>query len=132
MPPTSKDVFVASRLPKRAGVSGWVATLPPRTSRPALNGSLTADVAIIGAGFAGLSAARRISRLDPSTRVAILEAGIVGEGPAGANSGFIIDLPHEVVVVALALVDVGHRAVENVLVLPLGHGSVPLCCRALA
>ncbi|MGO7609569.1 FAD-dependent oxidoreductase, partial [Rhizobium ruizarguesonis] len=28
--------------------------------------------------------------------VAVLEAGIVGEGQAGANSGFIIDLPHEV------------------------------------
>jgi glycine/D-amino acid oxidase-like deaminating enzyme len=91
-----KNVFVASRLPKRAGVSGWVATLAPRTPRPVLNGPVVADVAIIGGGFAGLSAARRISRLDPSVRVAILEAGVVGEGPAGANSGFIIDLPHEV------------------------------------
>lgn len=96
MPRTSNEVFVASRLPKRAGVSGWVATLPSRRPHPALHGSSTADVAIIGAGFAGLSAARRISRLDPSVNVAILEAGIVGEGPAGANSGFIIDLPHEV------------------------------------
>ena len=92
----SKNIFVASRLPKSAGVSGWVATLPPRTPCPALNGSATADIAIIGGGFAGLSAARRISRLDPSARVAILEAGVVSEGPAGANSGFIIDLPHEV------------------------------------
>jgi len=92
----SKDVFVASKLPKSAGVSGWVATLPPRTPRPALTGSVIADVVIIGGGFAGLSAARRISRLDPSAGVAILEAGVVSEGPAGANSGFIIDLPHEV------------------------------------
>ncbi|WFU12075.1 FAD-binding oxidoreductase (plasmid) [Rhizobium sp. CB3090] len=93
---TVGNVYVASRLPKRAGVSGWVATLPPRTPRPALHGPITVDVAIIGGGFAGLSAARRISQLDPTVRVAVLEAGVVGEGPAGANSGFIIDLPHEV------------------------------------
>ncbi|OWV89958.1 oxidoreductase [Rhizobium sp. R635] len=96
MTQAAKNVFVASRLPKRAGVSGWVATLQPRTPRAALSEAISADVAIIGGGFAGLSAGRRISRLDPTVRVAILEAGIVGEGPAGANSGFIIDLPHEV------------------------------------
>ncbi|TBC91672.1 FAD-binding oxidoreductase (plasmid) [Rhizobium leguminosarum] len=96
MTQAARDLFVASRLPKRAGVSGWVAMLAPRTPRPALTGPVIADVAIIGGGFAGLSAARRISRLDPAARVAVLEAGVVGEGPAGANSGFIIDLPHEV------------------------------------
>ena len=26
----------------------------------------------------------------------VLEARVVGDGPAGRNSGFIIDLPHEV------------------------------------
>ncbi|ANL25291.1 FAD dependent oxidoreductase protein (plasmid) [Rhizobium sp. N113] len=93
---TAKNVFVASRLPKRAGVSGWVAILQPRTPRPVLSEAISVDVAIIGGGFAGLSAGHRLSRLDPTVRVAILEAGIVGEGPAGANSGFIIDLPHEV------------------------------------
>ncbi|MDK4730661.1 NAD(P)/FAD-dependent oxidoreductase [Rhizobium phaseoli] len=92
----AKNVFVASKLPKRAGISGWVATLPPRMPRPALSEAILADVAIIGGGFAGLSAAHRLSRLDPTLRIVVLEAGIVGEGPAGANSGFIIDLPHEV------------------------------------
>ncbi|MBB2677362.1 UNVERIFIED_ORG: glycine/D-amino acid oxidase-like deaminating enzyme [Rhizobium esperanzae] len=92
----AKNVFVASKLPKRAGVSGWVASLPQRRPRPALSEAILADVAIIGGGFAGLSAAHRLSQLDPTLRVALFEAGIVGEGPAGANSGFIIDLPHEV------------------------------------
>ncbi|MFO1141165.1 MAG: FAD-binding oxidoreductase [Amaricoccus sp.] len=50
----------------------------------------------MGAGFAGVSAARRLSQLDPTLRVVVLEAGVVGNGPAGRNSGFIIDLPHEV------------------------------------
>lgn len=89
-------VYRATALPRQPGVSGWVAMLPIRTPRPALQGRVTADVAVIGAGFAGLAAARRLSQLDPTLRVAVLEAGVVGEGPAGRNSGFIIDLPHEV------------------------------------
>lgn len=89
-------VFTARNLPRQPGVSGWVALLGPRRPRPALSGKTTADVVIIGAGFAGLAAARRLSQLDPRARVVVLEAGIVGEGPAGRNSGFIIDLPHEV------------------------------------
>ncbi len=92
----AKKVFVASRLPKNTGVSGWVAMLAPRQPKPGLEGQVTADVVIIGGGFAGLSAARRIAEIDPSLTVAILEAGIIGEAAAGRNSGFIIDLPHEV------------------------------------
>lgn len=88
--------YTAKALPRQPGVSGWVAMLPDRRPRPALQGTVTADVAVIGAGFAGLAAARRLSQLDPTLRVAVLDAGIVGEGPAGRNSGFIIDLPHEV------------------------------------
>lgn len=88
--------YTAKALPRQPGVSGWVAMLPDRRPRPALLGAVTADVAIIGAGFAGLAAARRLSQLDPTLQVAVLEAGIVGGGPAGRNSGFIIDLPHEV------------------------------------
>ena len=78
------------------GVCGWAALLPPRAGTPPLAEAVTADVTVIGAGFAGLSAARRLAQLDPSLRVVVLEAGIVGNGPAGRNSGFIIDLPHEV------------------------------------
>ncbi len=89
-------VYRARALPAQPGVSGWVAMLPPRTPRPALQGRAVADLVVIGAGFAGLAAARRLSQLDPALRVAVLEAGVVGEGPAGRNSGFIIDLPHEV------------------------------------
>ncbi len=89
-------VFEASQLPESPGVCGWVALLPPRPGTPPLDAALTADVTVIGAGFAGLSAARRLAQLDPSLRVVVLEAGVVGNGPAGRNSGFIIDLPHEV------------------------------------
>ncbi|WP_369987319.1 NAD(P)/FAD-dependent oxidoreductase [Pseudomonas xanthosomatis] len=89
-------MYKARKFPRNDSLSGWVGLLPTRQPRPALNANINADVAIIGAGFAGLSAARRLSQLDPSLRIAILEAGVVGEGATGRNSGFIIDLPHEV------------------------------------
>lgn len=92
----SRTVFKTTQLPQSPGVCGWVALLPPRPGSPTLAEALTADITVIGGGFAGLSAARRLAQLDPSLRVVVLEAGIVGNGPAGRNSGFIIDLPHEV------------------------------------
>ncbi len=89
-------VFRTSQLPDSPGVCGWVALLPPRAGTVPLEGAVTADVTVIGGGFAGLSAARRLNELDPKLRIVVLEAGVVGDGPAGRNSGFIIDLPHEV------------------------------------
>lgn len=89
-------MYVATKFPKNSSLSAWVAMLPARIPTLPLEGAVTVDVAIIGAGFAGLSAARRLSQLDPTLRVAILEAGVVAEGATGRNSGFIIDLPHEV------------------------------------
>ena len=49
---------------------------------------------IIGGGFAGLSAARRLIQIDNKAKIAVLEACEIAEGPAGRNSGFMIDLPH--------------------------------------
>ncbi|MFE5707181.1 FAD-dependent oxidoreductase, partial [Rhodococcus koreensis] len=41
--------------------------------RPALPGNLTADVAIVGAGFTGLWAAYYLLQADPSLKVVLLE-----------------------------------------------------------
>lgn len=67
---------------------GWNAMLPPRTPRAALRGDQQADFAVVGAGFTGLAAARRLAELHPQARIAVLEATEVGEGSSGRNSGF--------------------------------------------
>jgi len=80
--------------PADLGRSGWDAILPARQPQPALESDRTCDYLIVGAGFAGLSAAWRIRQLDAKARIIILEAQQVASGPAGRNSGFMIDLPH--------------------------------------
>ncbi|TKA95996.1 FAD-binding oxidoreductase [Cereibacter changlensis] len=85
----------ARRTPVFTGPAGWNALLQPAPPRPALQGAVGCDVAIVGAGFAGLSAARRLSQIDPKLKVILLDAGRVAEGGTGRNSGFMIDLPHD-------------------------------------
>lgn len=85
----------ARRLPIDTGPAGWNAILPPPAPARELEGDISADWLIIGAGFAGLAAARRLQQLCPDERIVVLEASRVGEGPAGRNSGFMIDLPHD-------------------------------------
>ena len=60
----------------------------PYQPRPALEGDLDVDVAIVGAGFTGLSTAYHLNQTDPGLRVAVLESGVVGFGASGRNAGF--------------------------------------------
>lgn len=82
-----------ARLPVDPGPSGWAAILPDTAPVP-LSGDRDADWLIVGAGFAGLAAARRLSLTRPGEKIVVLDAVRLGEGPAGRNSGFMIDLPH--------------------------------------
>jgi glycine/D-amino acid oxidase-like deaminating enzyme len=56
--------------------------------RPALQGSLTVDVAILGGGYSGLWTAYYLLRANPGLQVAILEKEIVGFGASGRNGGW--------------------------------------------
>ena len=89
------SAYAAKRLPKQSSAAGWNAILPLQDPLPVLDQDLRADVTVIGGGFAGLSAARHLHQLDPALKVALLEAGPFAEGSAGRNSGFMIDLPHD-------------------------------------
>ncbi|WP_170427258.1 NAD(P)/FAD-dependent oxidoreductase [Ruegeria arenilitoris] len=87
--------YTAKRLPRQTGPAGWNSILPPQTPLPQLDRNLSADITIVGGGFAGLTAARRLHQLDPTLKIALLEAGRFADGSAGRNSGFMIDLPHD-------------------------------------
>ena len=76
------------------GPPAWDAILPPAPAYPVLEDDCVADWLVIGAGFAGLAAARRLRQLHPEASIALLEARRIAEGPVGRNSGFMIDLPH--------------------------------------
>src|SRR5215469_17254920 len=89
------SVRKALQTPSDINVSGWYSLLPEPPPPKILDGRRKADWVVIGAGFAGLSAARRLSQLVPNDRIVVLEAQRVGWGAAGRNSGFMIDLPHE-------------------------------------
>ena len=86
----------AKRLPVHRGPAAWSAILANQPPPVVLDGDIVVDVAIVGGGFAGLSAARRLREAEPGIRVAVLEAGRLAEGASGRNSGFMIDLPHDV------------------------------------
>jgi glycine/D-amino acid oxidase-like deaminating enzyme len=56
---------------------------------PPLAGDLDVDVAIVGGGYTGLWTALALRERDPSIRIVVLEAEIVGWGPSGRNGGFV-------------------------------------------
>ena len=67
----------------------WLDEAPPVEPQPALKGELDVDVAIVGGGYTGLWTALAVGELEPSARVAVLEAALCGEGPSGRNGGFL-------------------------------------------
>ena len=84
------------RLPQDDTTNGWSAILPSRTPCPALHGDVKADWLVLGAGFAGLAAARRLAELRPHAHIVVVDAGTVGNNASGRNSGFAIDVPHNI------------------------------------
>ena len=58
------------------------------TPRPALDGSISVDVAILGAGFTGLWTAYHLLEREPSLKVVVVEKEIAGFGASGRNGGW--------------------------------------------
>ncbi len=84
-----------SRVHEFNAPSGWNAMLPPRRANPPLAGTTRVKYAVVGAGYTGAAAARRLHELDPTADIVLLDAGTVGEGSSGRNSGFTrpLELP---------------------------------------
>lgn len=86
------------QLPQIDGSLGWFETAGNKDEviGQALVGSAAFDVVVIGSGYTGLAVAARLIELDPSQRIAVVDALKVGQGTSGRNAGFIIDLPHNI------------------------------------
>ncbi|WP_114945130.1 NAD(P)/FAD-dependent oxidoreductase [Microvirga calopogonii] len=69
------------------GDTYYARTLANASQRPSLTGTVKADVAIVGGGLAGLTAALELARAGRS--VVVLEAERVGWGASGRNGGFV-------------------------------------------
>lgn len=74
--------------------SGWFATLSNIEKSKPLASDITCDYLIVGGGWMGLHAARRLAELAPDAQIALVDAGDIGNGAAGRCAGFAIDLAH--------------------------------------
>lgn len=72
-------------------VSAWMAGKGPDAPCAPLRGDVELDVAIIGGGFAGVSAARSFAARHPELGVGLLEAKSLGNGASGRNGGMVLN-----------------------------------------
>ena len=69
----------------------WINDLPQRDNIKSLLNDVSCDYLIIGAGYTGLSAARKLSELNPNDKIILVDAQLAGEGASGRNSGYLVD-----------------------------------------
>ncbi len=70
---------------------GWIDYKNKRTNIKKLSDNLICDYLIIGAGFTGLSAARKLGQIDKNKKIIIVDAQLAGEGASSRNSGYLVD-----------------------------------------
>ena len=83
-------------IPQDDKTNGWSGMLHPRIANSPLDGDVHADWIVVGMGYAGLGAARQLAKNQPDQKIVLIDAGQAGENASGRNSGFAIDLPHNV------------------------------------
>ena len=70
---------------------GWLTNLQPRKNFKILNQNQKCDYLIVGAGYTGLSTARKLSEINSSKKIIIVDAQLAGEGSSSRNSGYLVD-----------------------------------------
>lgn len=70
------------------GCLWWDTLDTPVKERPALDGDIYVDVAIVGAGYTGLWTAHYLREADPHLRIAVIESSVAGFGASGRNGGW--------------------------------------------
>ena len=69
----------------------WINDLDLRSNIKVLEKNEECEWLIIGAGYTGLSAARKLAQLHPNQKVILIDAQLAGEGASGRNSGYLVD-----------------------------------------
>jgi glycine/D-amino acid oxidase-like deaminating enzyme len=69
----------------------WIKDLIPRTNIKTLRSNEDCEWLVIGAGYTGLSAARKLGQLYPNQKIIIVDAQLAGEGASSRNSGYLVD-----------------------------------------
>ena len=69
----------------------WVNDLSLRNNIKTLSSDLDCEWLIIGAGYTGLSAARKLAQLHPNQKILLVDAQLAGEGASSRNSGYLVD-----------------------------------------
>ena len=70
---------------------GWINDLSARNNIKTLSSDLDSEWLIIGAGYTGLSAARKLGQLYPNQKIILIDAQLAGEGASSRNSGYLVD-----------------------------------------
>ena len=79
----------------------WVNDLTPRINTKSIKKDYESDWLIIGAGYTGLSAARKLSELHTGQKIIIVDAQLAGEGASGRNSHCMYQLGSKKLVMKL-------------------------------
>ena len=69
----------------------WINDLSSRNNIQTLSSNLDSEWLIIGAGYTGLSAARKLGQLFPNQKIILVDAQLAGEGASSRNSGYLVD-----------------------------------------
>ena len=69
----------------------WINDLTPRSNIKTLSSDLDCEWLIVGAGYTGLSAARKLGQLYTNQKIILVDAQLAGEGASSRNSGYLVD-----------------------------------------
>jgi L-2-hydroxyglutarate oxidase LhgO len=69
----------------------WINNINKRTNIRTLSKNLECEWLIIGAGYTGLSAARKLAEIYPNKTITLIDAQLAGEGASSRNSGYLVD-----------------------------------------
>ncbi len=69
----------------------WINNLISRSNIKILNSNIDCEWLVVGAGYTGLSAARKLGHINKNQKIILVDSQLAGEGASGRNSGYLVD-----------------------------------------